>query len=157
MIQPLTDNWRFVQDNSLTDDEALESTAADWQTVSLPHTWNAEDAASLDAEDYKRGLGWYRLEFATPTVGVRHWLEVGAASLVADVWLNGQKLGQHRGGFTQFRFDVTDRLGSPTAGRPARSSASPSTTTPSSSCSRTPTPCTTWLSARSAPATRGRF
>ena len=108
--QPLTDNWRFVQDDSLTDDEALASTAADWQTVSLPHTWNAQDAATPDSPGYKRGLGWYRLEFATPAAGVRHWIEVGAASLVADVWLNGQKLGQHKGGFTQFRFDVTDVL-----------------------------------------------
>jgi len=105
-VQPLMANWRFVQN----DEAALASTGADWQTVSLPHTWNAEDTASLRAEDYKRGVGWYRLEFPTPTTGSRHWLEFGAASLVADVWLNGQKLGQHKGGFTAFRFDVTNAL-----------------------------------------------
>lgn len=109
-IEPLLENWRFVQDDTLSDDEALASTGADWAPVRLPHTWNAQDAASLNAEDYKRGLGWYRLEFATPMTGARHWLEFGAASLVADVWLNGQKRGQHRGGFTAFRFDVTNLL-----------------------------------------------
>ena len=29
---------------------------------------------------------------------------------MADVWLNGKKLGQHKGAFTAFRFDVTDVL-----------------------------------------------
>lgn len=108
--QPLMEGWRFVQDDDLSDDDALAATAGDWEVVTLPHTWNAEDAASLRAEGYKRGLGWYRLEFATPPAGERHWLELGAASLVADVWLNGEKVGEHRGGFAKFRFDVTDRL-----------------------------------------------
>jgi beta-galactosidase len=107
----LMQNWKFVQDDTLTDEAALRSTGADWKTVSLPHTWNAHDAASLHAtKPYRRGIGWYRLEFDTPSEGARHWLEFGAASIVADVWLNGQKLGQHRGAFTAFRFDVTDRL-----------------------------------------------
>ena len=34
------------------------------------------------------------------------------ASIVADVWLNGEKLGQHKGAFTAFRFDVTGKLNS---------------------------------------------
>jgi len=110
IVQPLNENWRFVQDDELTETEALSSTADDWEPVTLPHTWNAEDAASLEAEDYVRGLGWYRLEFPSPEAGARHWLEFGAASMVADVWLNGQHLGQHKGAVTQFRFDVTDLL-----------------------------------------------
>jgi len=108
--QTFTEGWRFVLDDNLTDSAALQSTGADWTAVTLPHTWNAEDAASLDATDYERGIGWYRLEFPTPTAGMSHWLEFGAASLVADVWLNGQQLGRHKGGFTIFRFDVTDKL-----------------------------------------------
>lgn len=107
---PLMENWKFVQDDDLTDDAALASTGADWQTVSLPHTWNADAAGLHVTKPYKRGIGWYRLEFATPVAGARHWLEFGAASMVADVWLNGQKLGQHKGAFTAFRFDVTDEL-----------------------------------------------
>ncbi len=107
---PLMQSWKFTQNDKLTDQAALASNAADWQTVSLPHTWNAKDAASLDAADYKRGIGWYRLEFLTPTTGSRHWLEIGAASLVADVWLNGKHLGQHKGAFGAFRFDATTTL-----------------------------------------------
>ena len=110
-VQPLPSGWRFVQDDAMTDETALASTADTWETVSLPHTWNAKDAASTDARvPYKRGRGWYRLVFDAPARGTRHWLQFDGASIVADVWLNGKKLGQHKGAFTAFRFDVTDGL-----------------------------------------------
>jgi beta-galactosidase len=110
-VQPLMHNWKFIFDDVLTDKGALASTGADWEPVSLPHTWNAKDAAGTHiTAPYRRGVGWYRLEFDTPSSGARHWLEFGAASIVADVWLNGKKLGQHRGAFTIFRLDVTDAL-----------------------------------------------
>jgi beta-galactosidase len=109
-IEPLMSGWRFVQDDDLSDQDALRDPGTDWEKISLPHTWNADDAASLRAEGYERGRGFYRLGFATPSAGARHYLEIGAASLVAELWLNGEKLGEHRGGFTQFRFDVTDDL-----------------------------------------------
>ncbi|HXU07141.1 MAG TPA: glycoside hydrolase family 2 TIM barrel-domain containing protein [Polyangia bacterium] len=107
----LQTGWKFLLDEKLTDAAALASTGAGWQEVRLPHTWNAQDAASTHAtKPYKRSIGWYRLDFDDPLGGARKWLEVGAASIVADVWLNGRKLGQHKGAFTAFRYDVTDRL-----------------------------------------------
>ena len=110
-VRPLESGWRFVLDDALTDEAALAATGEAWQAVTLPHTWNAADAASTDATvPYKRGRGWYRLVFDAPAKGSRHWLEFEAASIVADVWLNGRKLGQHKGAFTAFRFDVTDAL-----------------------------------------------
>jgi len=110
-LRPLVSGWRFVQDDALTDEAALASTADHWTPVGLPHTWNAQDAASTDARvPYKRGRGWYRLVFDAPSYGRRHWLQFDGASIVADVWLNGRQLGQHRGAFTAFRFDVTDVL-----------------------------------------------
>src|SRR3954451_7387858 len=66
----LMKNWRFIQDDSLTNSEALASTATNWETVNLPHTWNAEAASTGETPPYKRGLGWYRLEFDTPPEGV---------------------------------------------------------------------------------------
>ncbi|MGC3962233.1 MAG: glycoside hydrolase family 2 TIM barrel-domain containing protein [Rhodocyclaceae bacterium] len=108
-------SWRFVQDDALTDDAALAANGTSWTAVTLPHTWNAKDAASIEqttpsSVSYKRGKGWYRLEFDNPANGATQWLQFDGASIVADVWLNGQKLGQHRGAFTAFRFDVTDKL-----------------------------------------------
>jgi beta-galactosidase len=65
-VQPLLEGWKFVQDDTLSDDAALAASGDDWQSVTLPHTWNADDAASLDSTSYVQGLGWYRLEFPTP-------------------------------------------------------------------------------------------
>lgn len=109
----LMTQWKFVQDDGLSDEQALASAASNWSTVSLPHTWNATDAATTaqstpTTPTYKRGIGWYRLEFDhADAKSATQWLQFDGASIVADVWLNGTKLGQHRGAFTAFRFDVT--------------------------------------------------
>ena len=109
-------NWRFVFDESLADEQALGANTANWSQVSLPHTWNATDAATTaqstpSTATYQRGVGWYQLEFdAGATSAGTTWLQFDAASITADVWLNGTKLGQHRGAFTAFRFDVTGLL-----------------------------------------------
>ena len=108
--------WAFVQDDSLTDAAALAQDGSGWSAVSLPHTWNEKDAASTaqttpTSVAYKRGIGWYRLEFdGAGAAGGTQWLQFDGASIVADVWLNGEKLGQHKGAFTRFRFDVTGKL-----------------------------------------------
>ena len=54
---------------------------------------------------------WYRKQFlmaAKP--GRRRLLHFGAADWEATVWLNGQAIGIHRGGYTPFTFDITDHL-----------------------------------------------
>jgi beta-galactosidase len=107
--------WRFIQDDTLTDGAALASDTTGWSSVQLPHTWNEKDASSTEQTSpksvgYKRGKGWYRLEFDAPAGGATQWLQFDGASIVADVWLNGEKLGQHKGAFTAFRFDVTQKL-----------------------------------------------
>jgi beta-galactosidase len=115
-VIPMAKGWKFVQDDGLTDEQALAASGTNWATVNLPHTWNGADAATTaqstpTTPDYKRGLGWYRLEFdSTATSGKTKWLQFDAASMVADVWLNGVKVGQHRGAFTAFRFDVTSAV-----------------------------------------------
>ena len=53
---------------------------------------------------------WYRREFETPEClqGKRRLLQFGAVDYKADVWLDGQYLGGHEGGYSPFTFDVTD-------------------------------------------------
>lgn len=114
-VAPLMQDWKFVRDDLLTDTQALANDGANWSTVSLPHTWNATDAATIaqstpSTPNYARGIGWYRLSFNYSGNAATQWLQFDAASIVADVWLNGEKLGQHRGAFTAFRFDVTGKL-----------------------------------------------
>ena len=86
-----------------------------WSAVSLPHTWNRLGEAGTsrsEATNNKRGTGWYRVSFAGPAKerDRRYFLQFDAVSMLADVWLNGTKLGTHAGAFSRFRFDVTDVL-----------------------------------------------
>jgi beta-galactosidase len=99
--------WRFIRQdvadaqNSNFDDSA-------WSVINLPHTWN-----NLDGQDggknYYRGIGWYRVHCAVDgSYTNRHFfLKFDGAFLVTDVYLNGNYLGEHQGGFAAFVFDAT--------------------------------------------------
>ena len=57
-------------------------------------------------KNYLRGPGWYRreLDLGKPVDGRRYFLKFDAAGSVADVYLNGSLLGEHRGAFGAFWF-----------------------------------------------------
>jgi beta-galactosidase len=82
----------------------------DWQTVDLPHNWGWEEAQK--GQSYTRGPGWYRrrLDLGAPEPGKRYFLRFEAAGSVADVFLNGCPLGQHRGAFGAFCYEITKQL-----------------------------------------------
>lgn len=77
--------------------------------VSLPHTWNAPDALSGKL-DYKRGLGNYerKLYIAPEWKGKRLFLRFEGVNSVATVFMNGKCLGEHKGGYSAFVFEITD-------------------------------------------------
>ena len=79
------------------------------EAVALPHTWNALDGQD-GGNDYYRGDGHYTFSLPNPTSGKRQYIEFGAANHRATVWCNGVELGTHKGGFSTFRFDLTDHL-----------------------------------------------
>ena len=79
------------------------------QSVALPHTWNAFDGQDGGA-DYHRGTGFYQIQLPDPTLGMRQYIEFQGANHIAKVSCNGTYLGEHRGGFSTFRFDLTDVL-----------------------------------------------
>ncbi len=79
--------------------------------MSLPHTWNAADGQD-GGNDYYRGTCWYRLALQRPELkdGERAYLEFDGAAMTADVYLNGEKLAHHEGGYSRFRVDITEKL-----------------------------------------------
>lgn len=109
LAQELTDAWRF-RFGELPATPALAD-AAQWEEISLPHTWNARDGAD-GGGNYARGTGWYlrRFTLASEWATRRVFLEFDGASRAAKVYLNGQLLGEHVGGFARFRFDTTPAL-----------------------------------------------
>lgn len=82
-----------------------------WEAVTLPHTWNAVDGQD-GGNDYWRGTAMYCKQFPRPELEPdgRAVLEFLGAAMTAEVWLNGQKLARHEGGYSTFRVDVTDAL-----------------------------------------------
>ena len=76
-----------------------EYDGSDWDAVSLPHTWNRFDSRD-EAPGYWRGIGWYRKHFrlSSQDSGRRVFLEFEGAGSVAEFWLNGQRVGEHKGG-----------------------------------------------------------
>lgn len=76
-------------------------------TMKVPGDWNSQ-AEKLQLYE---GTVWLRQTFqADPRPGKRYALYFGAVNYEAHVYLNGRKLGMHKGGFTPFQFDVTDKL-----------------------------------------------
>lgn len=119
-IAPLTTGWRFVQAD-VPDAASPDFADKAWATVSLPHTWNrvgyylntTEPHLNRAANINKvQGVGWYRLNFTPDAAlkGKRVWLQFDGASRTAEVWLNGVRVGEHKGGFSRFRLDVTAAL-----------------------------------------------
>ena len=106
----LDSSWRFIrQDVAGAQNVGFDDSA--WTVVNLPHTWN-----NLDGQDggnnYYRGIGWYRAHYAVDgSLTNRHFfLKFDGAFLVTDVYLNGNLLGEHQGGFAAFVFDATPYL-----------------------------------------------
>ena len=79
------------------------------ETVSLPHTWNAQDAAD-DEPGYYRGVGWYEkaVYIDDDLTGKQVFVRFGGANQVLDLYVNGSHAGQHKGGYTSFVFDISD-------------------------------------------------
>ena len=80
-----------------------------FQPVALPHTWNAFDGQD-GGSDYYRGTGTYQIQLPDPVAGKRQYIEFEGANHIATVYCNGKKLGEHRGGFSTFRFELTDAM-----------------------------------------------
>lgn len=79
-------------------------------TIEVPFAYQSELSGVNSQEACN--VVWYRRRMAVPASmrGLRKLLHFGAVDYRADVWLNGQYLGSHEGGYTPFAFDVTDLL-----------------------------------------------
>ena len=102
-IHSLNQDWTFIKAEHPADAPGVP--------VTLPHTWNAEDGQD-GGDDYHRGKCWYLRDLDRPeaTENSRIWLEFEGAAMTAEVYLNGEKLAEHAGGYSTFRVDLTDHL-----------------------------------------------
>ncbi len=106
-ITLLNKDWKFVK----SAETASAALAAQGEAVTLPHTWNAKDGQD-GGNDYYRGTCWYTKKLNVPTLSEDEeaWLEFTGAAMTADVYVNGEKLSHHEGGYSTFRVNITEYL-----------------------------------------------
>lgn len=81
------------------------------QRVDLPHTWNTQDALSGEY-NYERGIGNYTKSIFAPEEwrNKRIFIRFEGAGTVTNFFLNKQHVGEHRGGYGAFIFELSDLL-----------------------------------------------
>ncbi len=104
----LDSGWRFVKGDP-AGAQAATFDASGWETVSVPHSWNVAD---WQGPTYYRGPGWYRRQLDVPASwqGKRVFVRFDAASIAAEVFVNGERVGDHVGAFAAFCFEITRQV-----------------------------------------------
>ncbi len=87
------------------------SSEAEWEAVSLPHTWNSLDVTD-ETPGYYRGTGWYKktVYLSNNNKEKQILLHFEGVNQVAQVYINGKTAGEHTGGYTAFTIDITPFL-----------------------------------------------
>ena len=107
---PLLDSWKFYRGNTENAD-TVDFDDSSWETVDIPHTWNSQDGED-GGNDYFRGTGWYRkmIRIDETASGRRIYIEFKGVNSQMELFMNGVFIGAHKGGYTAFRFDITDMV-----------------------------------------------
>ncbi|MEP5131298.1 sugar-binding domain-containing protein, partial [Nonlabens ulvanivorans] len=103
----INQDWQYLEHPTIDINEALEK--QDWESVNLPHTWNALDATDLNP-GYRRSSSWYKkdLEIEIIADNAVYELYFEGVNIVSEVYVNGTKVGGHIGGYIGFTVDITD-------------------------------------------------
>ena len=88
-----------------------------WRALDLPHDWAVEGPFTFDVPGETGrlpwiGTGWYRKTFTAPAAlaGKRVFLEFDGAMSHAQVWINGEKVGERPYGYASFQVELTKHL-----------------------------------------------
>jgi len=99
--------WAFTKEGG----DVPQSIEPSWNWVNLPHTWNNIDGQD-GGNDYYRGTCYYAKEFEKADLpeNSQYFLEFQGANASAEVYLNGEKIGSHDGGYSTWRVNITEAL-----------------------------------------------
>jgi len=132
----LEKNWKFSK-GDFPEAVNVGFDDSNWETVNVPHDWAiygpfdkeidkqviaiVQNNEKVATEKTGRtgalpfiGVGWYRTEFSTPDFeqGKKVLLTFDGAMSEAQVFVNGQKVGERPYGYSYFYFDITSFLNS---------------------------------------------
>jgi beta-galactosidase len=119
----INSQWTFNYFPSESADKGYEASKFDdsrWPAVSIPHTWSTyettgelhpfiRNASEGDNMYWWIGWGWYRKHFsiAKDISDLKVFIEFEGVQKYCKVWVNGKYLGDHKGGYGSFDFDIT--------------------------------------------------
>jgi beta-galactosidase len=103
----INNNWKFIKNNV----GFQQAVKANGEIVNVPHTWNGRDGQD-GGNDYYRGMCWYVKEFDKPQIQKKDniYIEFKGVNSSSEIFLNGKLVGRHDGGYSTFRFDITDTV-----------------------------------------------
>lgn len=116
-------DWRFHR-GDVAGGEEVDFDDSQWRLLNLPHDWSIEDVpgtdspldsnavGGIDIGYFVGGTGWYRKKFTIPSElkGKRFNINFEGVYMNADIWLNGEYLGNHPYGYTSFWYDISENL-----------------------------------------------
>ncbi len=101
------DNGYFKNSQMQSPSDLIEYNFETSEQLTVPGDWNTQ----AEKLYYYEGTVWYKRSFDYEKQdNERVFLYFGAVNYDAKVYLNGEKIGEHIGGYTPFNFEVTDRL-----------------------------------------------
>ncbi len=107
VVKNLDQDWQFYKGKITknTDRETLQ-----WERINIPHTWNNIDMQQDSV--YYEGDAWYKKTLFIPEKDTnrRLFLKFDGVGNVADVYVNDRFIGEHKGGYAAFTFEITDAV-----------------------------------------------
>ncbi|MGA8043284.1 MAG: glycoside hydrolase family 2 TIM barrel-domain containing protein [Terracidiphilus sp.] len=109
-MYPINQNWRYSA-SKVAGSESPDFDDSSFQSIVIPHTNVQLPWHSFDDKDYEF-ISTYRRRFRTPDniAGNRVFVDFEGAMTASTVWINGVNLGEYKGGYTPFSFELTQHL-----------------------------------------------
>jgi len=103
----INDSWKFYK-GDFPNAANVNIDDSQWDEVTIPHTWNATDADD-ETPGYYRGVAWYRRSlYISKDAGSKEiYISFDGVNQEAELYINGNLVGKHSGGYTRFCFDIT--------------------------------------------------
>lgn len=117
------DGWKFFKGGA-QGGQNIDFDDTKWRTIDLPHDWSIEDLPGTQSPFNKDaisqvgggfttgGTAWYRKHFIVNRGDTGRIIQVqfDGVYMNADVWINGEYLGNHPYGYTGFTYDISKKV-----------------------------------------------
>jgi beta-galactosidase len=110
LVLPINRRWRYSPKATAAAHERLFNDSS-FERVTIPHTNIRLPWHSFDEKTYEF-ISIYRRRFRLPAAarGQRIFVDFEGVMTASTVWLNGVRLGEYKGGFTPFSFELTEHV-----------------------------------------------